>query len=65
MKLLFFVLLFTGFVADAQVAYVSPEELRKDPSDSYINTTSSYFAGRKLFQKNTGMIIALFYLQLS
>ncbi|MCW3114622.1 MAG: hypothetical protein JWR18_3018 [Segetibacter sp.] len=59
MKLLFFVLLFSGFVADAQVAYVSPEEPGKDPTESYINTASSYFAGRKLFQKNTGIIIGL------
>ena len=59
MKLLFVVLLFSSLSADAQVAYVSPEELRKDPTDFYINSASSYFAARKLFQKNKGMIIGL------
>lgn len=59
MKLLFFVLLFPAIATQAQFAYVSPQELSKDPTDTYITTSSSYFAARKLFQKNTGMIIGL------
>jgi hypothetical protein len=58
MKVLLFVCLSCSAVANGQVAYVSPTEPLANP-ETYPNSTSSYFEGRKLFQKNTGMIIGL------
>ncbi|GEO12118.1 hypothetical protein [Segetibacter aerophilus] len=59
MKVLLFVCLFCSAVANGQVAYVSPTESVIPNSETFPNSTSTDFQGRKLFKKNTGMIIGL------
>lgn len=59
MRPLFIVLLFSSLNLHAQFAYVSSDISRQNPTNTYINTASFNFAARKLFQKNTGMIIGL------
>jgi hypothetical protein len=59
MKILLFVCLSCSVAAGAQVAYFTPAEPLINSLETYPGNTSSYFEARKLFQKNTGMIIGL------
>lgn len=60
MRILLFFLLLISIVADAQTAYhFTPAAFPVTNRDDYFTDASSLFGGRKLFQRNTGVIIGL------
>lgn len=60
MKVLLFVIFFITLNADAQLAYnFSPPKYADYPYQNNFHNTSATTAKRKLFQRNTGMIIGL------